>query len=295
MVIGIVGRGPWGKNVEKTLREDPRVDTVLVRGRRWQDLLDTRLSGVVVACPPEHHVDVALPFVERGTPVFVEKPLALSSAEASPLVEAAALRPSTPVLVDHVLLFSELYAPLRAHVHESLARGGTVLRCSIEWTGVRRREDVSPLWDYGSHVVALVLDLFGSSVSFVWDSSAPLADHLWFSAEGGPLVRPARLHTGIATTMATRQVTRTVLVEMSEPGRSQGFVWDDIAKRVWDLPGRTPGTPGLEPLEERTLPLTRALRVFLDAIEGKPDPRLGFDLGLTVVRRLEGLERAATR
>jgi predicted dehydrogenase len=289
MVIGVVGRGPWGRNIEKALREDPRVDTVLVRGRGWQDLLESRLSGVAIACPPEHHVEVALPFLERGTPIFMEKPLSLSRATAEPLVEAAALRPSTPVLVDHVLLFSELYAPIRQRVQDALAHGGQISRLSMEWTGSRKREDVSPLWDMGSHVIALLLDLLGTSVSFVWDSFAPLADQVWFGAEGGPLMRPAGIHTGV-----TDPRLRRLSLEILEGRHSTGLVWDDTEKTVHEIP-EWEYWRQTRLAEERALPLTCAVRVFLDAIQGKPDRRLGFDLGLTVVRRLEGLERAATR
>jgi predicted dehydrogenase len=50
-----------------------------------------RFSGAV---PTEAHVAVALPCIERGCAVLVEKPLALSVAEADRLIEAAVRRGS---------------------------------------------------------------------------------------------------------------------------------------------------------------------------------------------------------
>jgi predicted dehydrogenase len=47
------------------------------------------VDAVSIAVPTESHVDVALPFVERGVGVLVEKPLAPSVAEADRLIEAA--------------------------------------------------------------------------------------------------------------------------------------------------------------------------------------------------------------
>ena len=47
------------------------------------------VDAVTVAVPTESHVDVALPFVEQGTAVLVEKPLASSLAAADQLIEAA--------------------------------------------------------------------------------------------------------------------------------------------------------------------------------------------------------------
>src|SRR5690606_22634481 len=45
-----------------------------------------------IAVPTESHVDVALPFVERGVAVLVEKPLAPSVADADRLIDAAERR-----------------------------------------------------------------------------------------------------------------------------------------------------------------------------------------------------------
>lgn len=48
-----------------------------------------RVDGVSVATPTLSHVDVALPFVESGTAVLVEKPLAARLADADRLLAAA--------------------------------------------------------------------------------------------------------------------------------------------------------------------------------------------------------------
>jgi predicted dehydrogenase len=48
------------------------------------------VDAVTIAVPTVSHVDVALPFVEQGVAVLVEKPLAASMREADQLVDAAA-------------------------------------------------------------------------------------------------------------------------------------------------------------------------------------------------------------
>ena len=53
------------------------------------DLLD-RTDAVTVAVPTVSHLEVALPFLERGVAVLVEKPIAPSMADADRLIEAAA-------------------------------------------------------------------------------------------------------------------------------------------------------------------------------------------------------------
>jgi predicted dehydrogenase len=64
--------------------------------RAFRDAAAVRslVDAVTVAVPTESHVDVALPFVEQGSAVLVEKPLAASLAEADRLIDAAARRRS---------------------------------------------------------------------------------------------------------------------------------------------------------------------------------------------------------
>ena len=60
----------------------------------FRELLD-RVDAVVVAVPTEAHLDVALPFLERGVAVLVEKPMAQSLAEADAMIAAAAASGAT--------------------------------------------------------------------------------------------------------------------------------------------------------------------------------------------------------
>jgi predicted dehydrogenase len=75
-----------------------RAEEIAVRygTRPFRDAADVRalVDAVTVAVPTESHVDVALPFVEQGSAVLVEKPLATSVAEADRLIDAAARRGS---------------------------------------------------------------------------------------------------------------------------------------------------------------------------------------------------------
>jgi len=59
--------------------------------RAFADAADVRplVDAVTVAVPTETHVDIALPFVEQGTAVLVEKPLASSLSAADRLIDAA--------------------------------------------------------------------------------------------------------------------------------------------------------------------------------------------------------------
>ena len=49
-----------------------------------------QVDGVVVAVPTELHAEIAVPFLERGTPVLVEKPMSRTLADADRMIAAAA-------------------------------------------------------------------------------------------------------------------------------------------------------------------------------------------------------------
>ena len=49
-----------------------------------------RVDAVTIAVPTELHRDIALPFLEAGVPVLVEKPMARTLAEADEMIAAAA-------------------------------------------------------------------------------------------------------------------------------------------------------------------------------------------------------------
>jgi predicted dehydrogenase len=55
----------------------------------YRDLLG-QVDGVVVAVPTELHAEIAVPFLERGTPVLVEKPMSRTLADADSMIAAAA-------------------------------------------------------------------------------------------------------------------------------------------------------------------------------------------------------------
>jgi predicted dehydrogenase len=55
----------------------------------FRDLLG-QVDGVIVAVPTELHAGIAVPFLERGTPVLVEKPMSRTLADADRMIAAAA-------------------------------------------------------------------------------------------------------------------------------------------------------------------------------------------------------------
>ena len=109
MRVGVIGVGHLGQHHARILSSMPGVTLAGVVDTRpgradeigakygapgYTDaasLLD-KVDAVSIAVPTVSHVDVALPFIARGTAVLVEKPLAASLREADVLIEAAQQR-----------------------------------------------------------------------------------------------------------------------------------------------------------------------------------------------------------
>src|SRR5205807_5980588 len=107
--VGIVGLGYWGPNLLRGLIEQPSVDVRYICDldeerlasfsrrypgaaptSRYEDLLDDpQVGAIVIATPVFTHFELAAAALKADKHTFVEKPLALSAAEASELIALA--------------------------------------------------------------------------------------------------------------------------------------------------------------------------------------------------------------
>jgi len=106
--LGFLGLGWIGQNRMQALLEEKACQVVAmadpsaevrervrplvpdaVVGSTLDDLLQQDLDGVVIATPSALHAQQALAALERGVPVFCQKPLARTAAENAAIVDAA--------------------------------------------------------------------------------------------------------------------------------------------------------------------------------------------------------------
>jgi len=173
--LGVIGAGAWGRNhvrTAATLAEgeltavcdlDAAVRERLVRQfpavhvtGELEDLL-ARVDAVVIASPAKTHARFALACLEAGKPCLVEKPFALSTADAQAVARCAAEH-QLPVLAGHLLVFHPAVERLRA-----LVQGGDLGRVYYLY-GLRVnlgqvRADENALWSFGPHDVSVALYL----------------------------------------------------------------------------------------------------------------------------------------
>ncbi len=177
--VGVIGAGAWGKNHVRTLASMGDVELTSVcdasdatRNRlRTQypdahitespgDLLG-RVDAVVIAAPAPLHASLALEAVAAGVPALVEKPFALSVADAEAMAEAAA-KAGVPLLVGHLLVHHPIVQRLHGMLRDGSLGSPHYLYSQRVNLG-QVRPDENALWSLGPHDVSVALHLLGEA------------------------------------------------------------------------------------------------------------------------------------
>jgi predicted dehydrogenase len=177
--VAVVGCGYWGPNLArnfhqlKTARLSALVDADLPRAQELavfyaearavanidEVLGDDAVDALAIATPARTHYELAKRALENGKHVLVEKPLAMSSAEAGALTELAAQRERT-LMVGHTFE----YNPAVWKIKELVDAGhiGRVFYIYANRVNLGRvQSDINALWSIAPHDVSIVLYLLG--------------------------------------------------------------------------------------------------------------------------------------
>ena len=193
--IGLAGVGYWGAKLARNIFEadncrlaaisDPdqaalagavaRYPGTRGLGSLEELLADDEVESVVLATPASQHAEHARMAMQAGKHVMVEKPLALSVADADSLCELAKSTGLT-LMVGHTFLYSE---PVR-FLRQLVVNGdlGQVLYVYAQRLnlGVIRR-DLNALWNFGPHDISLLMYLLGGGPQRVSARQFTVLDH----------------------------------------------------------------------------------------------------------------------
>ena len=155
---------------DQALATYPGVQTVA----KAEDLWPQQLNLVVVASPNKSHVPLASAAIEAGAAVVVDKPLAITSKDASALVELAQQRGKLLSVFQNRRWDGD-FRTARQLIEDGLL--GTVHRFESRferwrpqlkggWRELGARDEGSGLlYDLGSHLIDQALTLFGAATS----------------------------------------------------------------------------------------------------------------------------------
>jgi predicted dehydrogenase len=176
---------------------------------RPEDLLGQVDAVLVESNEGAVHRARATPFIEAGLPVFIDKPLAGTTADARALVELAARR-GTPLLSASALRFAGEVQELRRD-----PALGAIL--GVDAYAPAHLHEANPgLLHYGVHGVEMLYALLGAGcqeVSCAWDEGGEIVTGRWSEGRFGVLRGLRRGASGYGVTAFSERAIRTTTVD----------------------------------------------------------------------------------
>jgi predicted dehydrogenase len=268
-------------------------------------LKSPNIDAVAVITPVWTHYDLAKAALEHGKHVFVEKPFASSSAQASELIELAA-RKNLTIMVDHTFLFTGAVRKIR-ELNDSGVLGDLYYYDSLRVNLGLFQHDVSVIWDLAPHDLSIMDHLIkGNPEAIVATGQKHLngVEDVAFMT----VYFPNSVIAHINVNWLSPVKIRTTLIG----GQKKMLVWNDLVAdekiRVYDrgvniasgekvhelLVNYRSGdmwAPQIEQLEA----LRVELDYFADCIMNSKTPFNDGEAGLRVVRMLEAADCSIKR
>ncbi|MGN6537855.1 MAG: Gfo/Idh/MocA family protein [Mesorhizobium sp.] len=305
--LAVLGCGYWGSNHIRTLKGLGVLHAVsdLNKARAEgfaseQDCLAIEpealfsrddVDAIVLALPPQFHAQMATRAVEAGKDVLVEKPVALTVADAERAV-AAAKAAGRIFMVGHVLRFHPAFEKLKSLV--DTGELGEVRYIHSHRLGLGKfHTENDALWDLAPHDLSMILAITGTEPIEVRGEGAALLDHLSDFAHLH-MVFPNNLRGHLFTSRLNPYRERRLTVV----GTKAMAVFDDVEPwerklavyrhAVWQDSGHwafTANEPTYVPVEQG-MPLTRELEHFLECIRTRKEPATDGEEAIRVLRIL---------
>ena len=178
--LGLIGVGKWGSNYIKTIENFEAAELKIIACKslskkkfllenyfvteNWKDVIKSKeIDGIIIATPPKMHFEIAKASIKAKKPVIIEKPITLNSNEAKSLLTLASEN-KVSVRVNHIYLYHPIYRELK-----KIITNKSDLKSIFTTSGNFGpfRKDVTPLWDWAPHDIAMCLDLLGDKPSKV--------------------------------------------------------------------------------------------------------------------------------
>ena len=313
--IVLIGVGHWGKNhlrnleklgvlhsvvepdpgnIERIKEDFPHVNYV----NNDSSILDNPdIQAVVIAAPAALHFELTKKYLLAGKDILVEKPLALTAAEGSQLVDIAH-KENRILMVGHILQ----YHPAVARLKELIDAGelGDIRYIYSNRLNIGKlRTEENVLWSFAPHDISLILMFLNGE------------EPTRIGAYGGAYVKPGLFDTTLTTLEFKNGVKSHIFVNWLHPFKEQKLVvvgskkmavFDDVGDdklliyphKIDFINGEIPVARKAEsyPVDfEQKEPLKEELLHFIDCIKKRKIPKTDGVEGLAVLKVLERAEK----
>lgn len=283
--IAVVGAGYLGRHHARILVGLPGVELIAIadtNAKRAEETADKvgvsattdfnelfgQVEAVTLAVPTDVHRNVAIPFLERGVSVLVEKPIARLVSEADEMISAA-LKSKATLMVGH----TERYNPA-TDVALPLAKNPRFIEVHRLGVFTARSLDIDVVFDLMIHDLDVVLAMVQSEVMAIEAVGVPVLT-------GKVDIANARIRfkSGCIANLTASRISRDRVrkIRFFQP---DGYISIDYIKQEvesWRLVRTDNNKPSIEggkldvSLEE---PLREELADFVRAIRSGTNPRV---------------------
>ena len=281
--VAVIGVGHLGKHHARILSSLPGVELVAVvdiNRRRAEEValasgcravLDAgeligRVDAVTIAVPTEIHRSVALPFLDAGVPVLVEKPMARSLDEADEMIAAAADAGVT-LAVGHTERFNPALAVARP-----LLTDPRFIEVHRLGAFPERSLDIDVVFDLMIHDLDVVLSLVNSDVESCEAVGVPVITSRVDIANAR-----LRFANGCIANLTASRISRDRVrkIRFFQPETYLSIDYAEQKVDVWRLvhgTGPVPSIEGGEIAVTKEESLARELTDFVDAVVSRRAP-----------------------
>jgi predicted dehydrogenase len=322
--IGLIGYGYWGPNLARNFHalanahlvavadaDARRLDEAvrLYNARTCTDyrelLADPTLDAVAISTPARTHFEIARAALESNKHVLVEKPLAMTSAEARELISFAE-KNKRVLMSGHTFEYNPVVWKIRELV-ESRVIGDVYYVYSNRVNLGRVQQDINALWSFAPHDISILLYVLG-------------AMPLEVSARGGKYLNDHVEDVVFITLSFPQKILAHIHVSWLDPakvrrmtivGSQKMLVYDDVDAearlRIYDkgvyrhgadygeyqlkVPSGDISIPRIEMSE----PLHNECAHFIECIRENKTPRTDGESGLRVIRVLEAAQESLAK
>jgi len=287
--VAVIGVGHLGRHHARILSSMPGVELVGVvdtnmkratevaaehGGRPMLDVreIDGKVDAVTIAVPTETHHAIAVPFLNRGIPALVEKPLARNLDEADGIIAAAAAS-GTVLAVGHTERFNPAVAVAARHLTDPRF-------IEVHRLGVfpERSLDIDVVFDVMIHDLDVILSFVKSEVASIDAVGVPVLTDKVDIAN----VR-LRFANGCMANLTASRISRDRVrkIRFFQPQTyvSIDYAAQKVEKYTLDRILGIPKINGGEVEVTKEEPLARELADFVDAVRTKRKPLVDGEQG----------------
>lgn len=306
--VAVIGGGYWGKNLARNFAalgalrgvvdRDPATAAAQagingVQALTFEDALSApEITAFAIATPAETHAELAVRALLAGKHVFVEKPVALTEADAMRMSDTAKTAKRV-LMVGHLLQYHPAFVALLRHVRDG-GLGTLRYAWSHRLSAGKVRVEENVLWSFAPHDISMLLALFAREPEHVSGSGGcfitpGIEDEyrvdMAFSGGARAHVFASWLHPFKEHKLVVIGTEAMAVFEDSKNGPGK-LSWSRyIVTGPPDAPGIERGDPELLPFADEE-PLRAECAHFLECCESGETPRTDADEAMRVLRVL---------